>query len=145
MKSNKGITLMSLTVYIIVMLMVVGVISTISSFFYTNVVSLRYNGDNAQEYSNFNMFFLEETKTHGNKVLEINNESENPKYIVFSTGNKYTYQDNAIYKNSARICENVTNFDIKQTNAYGNNIIEVLIEIGNENSYIKNTEYVLAN
>ena len=37
MKSQKGITLISLTIYVIVMAAVIGVVGIISTFFYSNM------------------------------------------------------------------------------------------------------------
>ena len=37
MKSDKGITLISITIYVIVMAIVVGVVAIISTFFYSNM------------------------------------------------------------------------------------------------------------
>ena len=40
MKSQKGVTLISLTIYVIVMAIVVGILSVITTFFYHNTKDL---------------------------------------------------------------------------------------------------------
>ena len=38
MKQEKGVTLISVTIYVLVMLVVVSIISVITSFYYSNIV-----------------------------------------------------------------------------------------------------------
>lgn len=57
MKSNKGITLISLIIYIIVLLMVMGLISTFTRYFYHNVNEITLSDNTESEYSKFTSFF----------------------------------------------------------------------------------------
>lgn len=140
MNGNRGVTIASLTVYIIAMLLVIAIIATITSFFYTNVSNLDTKSKNILEITKFNMYFIEETKKSKNKVLEV---AANKSKIIFSSGNTYTFQDECIYLNSIRICENVKNaqFSVDEKN----NIVSVLITIGSNLEYTKTTQYVLNN
>ena len=60
MQSQKGITLISITIYVIVMLIVVSVITVLTSYFYTNVDINSVSEDLNQQYTKFNSYFTEE-------------------------------------------------------------------------------------
>lgn len=136
MSSNKGVTTTSLIIYVIAMLIVIGIIATITSFFYTNVINME---DNAEEITKFNMYFLQETKKQNNEVTKLTTNS-----VTFSTGNTFTFQDNSIYFNSSKICENIKNlaFNIEEIN--DKKVINVLITLGENMEYTKTTKYVLS-
>ncbi len=139
MNSNRGITTTSLIIYVIAMLIVIGIISTITSFFYTNIISLDDSSNNVSEINKFNMHFLQEVKNTNNNVTKLSTNS-----ISFLTGNTFTFQDNSIYLNSNKICENVKNlaFSIEEVNR--KKVITVLITIGDNIEYTKTTKYVLS-
>ena len=139
MKSDRGVTTASLIVYVIAMLIIVGIIATITSFFYTNAINLEDNSSNVSTITKFNMYFLEETKNRNNKI--INNDS---KSITFSTGNTFTFQDNSIYLNSIKICENVKNMGFNVEKINNKEVINVIITIGENVEYTKTTKYVMS-
>lgn len=138
MKSSRGVTTTSLIIYVIAMLLVIGIIATITSFFYTNVINLDDSSTNISEITKFNMYFLQETKNKNNSIIQMKKNS-----ITFATGNTFTFQDGCIYFNSIRICEKVKNMelDIEETN--NKKIIKVLITIGKNIEYTKTTKYVM--
>lgn len=137
MEGNRGVTIASLTIYVIAMLIVIATIATITSFFYTNVNNLDTRSQNISEITKFNMYFLEETKKNGNKTMGVSD-----KQISFSSGNIYTFQDNSIYLNNIRICENVKNVIFSIEKKENREIISVLITIGDNLEYTKTTKYV---
>ncbi len=139
MKAEKGITLMSLMIYVISMVLVIGIISTITSFYYTNVMSLADEGENIAEITKFNMYFLQEVKNFNNQVKHQTETS-----ITFSTDNTFTFQDNAIYLNNIRICEGVKACSFKVEDKNSKKIIKVLLTIGENMEYTKTTEYVMS-
>lgn len=115
MKSNKGITLTSLIVYVIAMVIVVTTVSTITSYFYNNIDDLNSGTDSAMAYTKFNMYFTQEINTSKNYPALI---SETAEYIVFSkTGNQYTFKNGAIYKNQIKICDGISSctFEVDKT------------------------------
>ncbi len=138
MKSNSGLTITSIIVYIIAMMMVIGTIASITSFFYTNVTNLSDNSDNISEITKFHMYFLEETTQKGNSIVSIADTS-----ISFDTGNTFTFQDNNIYLNYVKICENIANLQFATEIVDDKTVIQVLITIGQHNEYTKTTKYVL--
>lgn len=137
MKSEKGITLASLIIYIIVMIMVLGVLGTIVNEFYENTDSMEKDTEEILEFNKFNTYFLKEIKSVGNSVDTISNSEK--KYILFSSGNSFSFSDNTIYYNSLEICKNVEdiNFEYgKYTNGEEEIIDESIIKI-----YIKFKEF----
>lgn len=139
MKNNHGVTITSLIVYVIAMLIVIGIIANLTSFFYTNVFNLEDESKNISEISKFNMYFLEEVKNSNNSIVEI---SENK--ITFITGNTFTLQDNSIYLNNIRICENVKNLNFEKEHINNKNVISVLITVGKNMEYTKTTKFVMS-
>jgi len=146
MQKEKGVTLISITIYIIVMLIIVAVITVLTSYFYRNVDINSVSQDLNQQYTKFNSYFTEEVNKKGNKLLEIGeteNESRNgtQKYIIFSSGNQYTYipENEGIYMNQVKIAQNITGCDFtsnKEEN--GKTTITVTIQgdnFGRETTY----------
>ena len=138
MKSNRGVTTTSLIIYVIAMTIVIGIIATINSFFYSNVMNLEDGSSNIAELTKFNMYFLEDTKKANNDIVKLSNNS-----ITFSSGNTFTFQDNAIYLNNIRICENVQNLQFSVNENSDKNIINVLVTIGDNMEYTRTTKYVM--
>mgnify|MGYP005762787443 FL=1 len=138
MKSNRGVTTTSLIIYVIAMTIVIGIIATINSFFYSNVMNLEDGSSNISELTKFNMYFLEDTKKTNNDIVKLSNNS-----ITFSSGNTFTFQDNAIYLNNIRICEDVQNLQFSVNENSDKNIINVLVTIGDNMEYTRTTKYVM--
>lgn len=109
MKKEQGITLTALVIYIIVMIIVLGVISTIINQFYKNNSSIEADTEEILEFNKFNTYFLKEVKAKGNKVDTI---SDN--YILFGTGNSFSLSSNKIYYNNVEICKGVQSLTIVQ-------------------------------
>ena len=146
MKSEKGITLISVILYVIVMLLVVTIASILTGYFYNNI-DINNTEQNANvEFTKFNSFFTEEINIRGNTILESDTEgtSTGQKYIVFSTGNQYTYIKNnkSIYKNNSKIASDIEEFNLKINNSDGKTTIEIELTSGN---ITKTTTYALKN
>ena len=108
MKNNKGITLTSLIIYVIGMTIMVGTIATLTSFFYKNINIGSINNDTTQ-YTKFSSIFSEEINRKDNSVVKCKKLSDGTSYIIFSSGNQYTFNKNSksIYKNNIKICEDI--------------------------------------
>lgn len=146
MQGEKGITLISITIYVIVMLIVISVITVLTSYFYTNVDINSVSEDLNQQYTKFNSYFTEEVNKKGNKLLkigQIESDTGNQNYIIFSSGNQYTYvpQNQGIYRNQVKIAQNITGctFSSKKE-ANGKTTITVTITGKN---FEKTTTYTL--
>ena len=111
MKSNKGITLTSLIIYVIGLTIMVATIATLTTFFYKNIDAGDINNDKTQ-YTKFSSVFSNEINRKNNRVLDcktLENDEAEESYIIFSSGNQYTYnkKSKSIYKNSSKVCDNV--------------------------------------
>ncbi len=141
MKSQKGVTLVSVAIYIVVMLIIVAVISRISAVFYKNVKNTTGQAGAYTEYTKFNNYLTKEINIKGNEVRACQNTSD-MNYIIFSTTqNQYSFvkSDNSIYRNKARICKNVDNCSI--TYDENTKIISVYLKINSVEYNLKYTVY----
>lgn len=144
MKSEKGVTLMSLATYIVLMMIVIAILATVRTNFQSNLKEINQQGTEVSEISKFNMYFLQEVKKQGNKINSISNNE-----ISFITGNKYIYRDNKIYLEdvtdgtSIIIASNIIKCVFDKSVENGKNIVSVTIQANNANETIN--EYVLNN
>ena len=60
MKTEKGVTLISVLVYVIAMVIVIAVISALTGYFYSNVDINTESQDISKQYTKFNSFFTED-------------------------------------------------------------------------------------
>lgn len=128
MKSQKGVTLISLTIYIIVMTIVIGVVAVLSTYFYKNTHSLSDKIDPLTEYTKFNSFFTDEVNHNNIKILDC---KEN--YVVFDNGVQYTYvpENQSIYRNQVKTTREVENCKFEQKIKNGKDVITVTLKIKN--------------
>lgn len=70
MKSQKGITLISLIIYMIVMVLVISTLSILSRFFFSNKNHLLDESRYISEYNKFNMYFIADAKRNKNATVE---------------------------------------------------------------------------
>ena len=90
MKKEDGVTLTSIIIYIIALLIVIGVVSTLTSYFYKNVDIDDESVLTNSQFTKFNSFFTSEINQPGIKVIE-KGENENVSYIAFSNKQIYTF------------------------------------------------------
>ena len=150
MKSEKGITLISMTIYVMVMLIVVTVMVILTSYFYGNVDVNSTETKLNQQYTKFNSYFTEEVNKKGNKVMgigETEDATNNTKqqYILFSSGNQYTFvpENKAIYVNNVKIAEDIT--DCTFSKVEQNDKVIIAVTIKGDNNFTKFTKYTLVN
>ena len=117
MKSERGITLISITIYVIVMTLLVALISIITNYFYKNINISSKQEEINNQYTKFVSYFSEEVNNPENKILEVkteNDETDNKiSYIIFSSGNQYTFvkQNKAIYQGKVKIASFIKDCD----------------------------------
>lgn len=142
MKSEKGVTLISLIIYVIVMAVIIAVLSVISTFFYKNIKDINDIAP-ITEYTTFNSYFLEEINHSNIQVLECGSK-DGQNYIIFSNGVQYTYvpENKGIYKNKVKICRDIDECTFTETIENGKNVVQVTYKAGTQQ---KNTKYILKN
>ncbi|MCI9039587.1 MAG: hypothetical protein HFJ29_06950 [Clostridia bacterium] len=110
MKSEKGITLTSLIIYLGVTLIVVTTITTFTSFFVSNMDEVRAQEEYAPEFNKFSMFFIADIKN--NRTAEVT-----PTQVEFEDGTIYQYNatEKVVYRNNTKITEKVDSFSFTST------------------------------
>ena len=129
MKSQRGVTLTSLIVYVISMVIIISVMAVITTNFYRNINNTNNTVEPYTEYVKFNSYFSNEVNESNIKVLEC---KEN--YIVFDNGIQYTFiaENKSIYQNKVKICKNVTSCTFSTEIKNGNNVVNVQFTIGDK-------------
>ncbi|MDO5556431.1 MAG: hypothetical protein Q4G09_07570 [Clostridia bacterium] len=150
MFQSRGVTLMSLTIYVVLLLITVAILATITSNFQGNIRNANKKGIEIAEINKFNMYFLQEVKRQGNDIKQpFNNFSSQ---ITFTSGNIYRYDSNSqtIYleneadrNKSIKIANNIEKCEFVQALENGKTIISVTITAINTESV--SYEYVLNN
>ncbi|MGN1269437.1 MAG: hypothetical protein ACI4UU_01010 [Clostridia bacterium] len=142
MRSNKGVTLTSLILYIMIATIVIGTMAVISSNFFFNVGKTRDQNEYAEEFNKFNMFFIQDVKNHN--TAEVTDTT-----ITFENGSIYIYNPTKknITRNGIVIAKNIENLQFS-TDTYTvkdtiKNLINVNMSIGKNNVFQKEIEYVL--
>lgn len=139
MRTQKGITLISLIIYVIAMLFTIAIISVMTSYFYKNIQIPNEEYSSLNEYTKFNSYFSEEVNKENNKVIEIvsySNDDEKNKdkqrYVVFSSNNQYTYipENKAIYQNNVKIANGIEKCEFNYKIQNGKEVVEIKLKIG---------------
>lgn len=139
MKNERGITLSSLVIYIVVMILVIGVMTRVSLMFYNNTQNLNEDTKDIIQFNNFNNYFVKELKSVNNKVDTI---AEDGTYILFYTGNSFSLKNKSIFYNDLEIAKNVNHitfeYYINSEGTQQNDVITVTVEF---NNYSKKMNY----
>lgn len=146
LKSEKGVTLIELSVYILVILAVVGIMSSISTFFYGNINIIRDTAKYAAEFDKFNAFILADVNNNNRVSVDLASKT-----IVFEDGTTYKYNQNdkSLYRGNVKISTNVKAFEISKktitVNSVDKDILTIKIIIGNstKNLISKRIDYTL--
>ena len=142
MKSEKGVTLTALIAYMTVLIIIIGIATTVSSHFYKNVEKIKETPQYIAEFNKFSMFFVADVKKN-TKINSISNSE-----LEFGDGTKYSYKSNAIYRNNQKIAKYIKQFSFTSSdyteNDFTKKIVNVTAEIGKNNETItRNIDFVL--
>jgi hypothetical protein len=151
MKKQKGITLMALTIYVVIFTIVIGIVSTLTSYFYKNIMHFDETTKSYSEINKFNMYFLQDIKENGTVVANLINDNNEENYIgitLYNSNNYETYiyefkaEDNAIYRNGNIICKNIK---LAQFKIEDENIICIYVETMGVANQVKTMKYAINN
>lgn len=136
MKKENGVTLVSLVVYVIAMIIVLGIMNSIITNFYNNTSTVQGNVQEIVYFNKFNTYFLKEVKSYNNKVDKIEDN-----YILFTSGNSFSISEGRVYYNNIKLCDNAQSlqFALEQDTE---NIINVTLRFKN---FSKSITYKLEN
>ncbi len=88
MKNEKGITLTSLVIYIVMLFIVLIMLGVIRNNFQNSIKDISEGSSIESEFNKFNIYFAKDVKIEGNKV-KINENNE----IEFLSGNTYGFNN----------------------------------------------------
>lgn len=151
MKSEKGITLAILVIYVIFFSIIIGLLAALSTYIYSNLEYINDDSVDVSEFNKFNMYFIEDVKTNTQAEIKqlMSDDGKNILQITFEDGDTYRYikEEKTIYKNRQKIAKNIQDLDAMQIEDATNNkkYIEVNIKIGakDETNYEQEINYVL--
>lgn len=152
MKSQKGITMLSLILYVASFVAVTAVVAGVTTFFYSNMKVMDTSIGSNSAYNKFNLYMVNECKKAGvslyaikdarptgiNEVSRLSNASAVPannSFITFldSNGNKnsfiYDESKKDLYYNSIKLADKVEDFQLELINSNGKDILNVFINI----------------
>ena len=141
MKEEKGITLIALIIYIILMTFAVAGVAAVTNSLYSNINNMDKDAEGAVDFAKFNMYFLNDIK---NNYVEVSNYSDNQIVLLFENDSdtpksiSYSVQEEGLYRNSVKICDDVQEVKIQE----GANENEIIVYLKIKN-YEKTTTYVL--
>lgn len=119
MKSNKGVTLTSLVIYIIGLVIIVGLMGSFTGYFYKNVSDVTMKQQAEEQYSKLLSYITKDVNS--DKLIFVKSGDDSIDYLIFKyddgTEHQYIYQDGNIYylditgQNEKKIllCNNVLN------------------------------------
>ena len=142
MKSERGITLTSLIIYVVITTITVIAIASFSSFFVSNMNEVKGQEKYAPEFNKFSMFFIGDVKN--NKTAEVTTNQ-----VTFEDGTVYQYRqsEKAVYRNSTKITEKVDSFSFssteEQVSSTNKRIINVKMSIGGKVNLKSGIDYTL--
>lgn len=142
MKSERGITLTALILYVVVAMITVTAIAGLSSFFVSNMNEVKAQEKYAPEFNKFSMFFIGDAKN--NKTAEVTTNQ-----VTFEDGTVYQYRENekAVYRNDTKITEKVDSFSFvsttEQISSTIKQIINVKMSIGGKVNLKNGIDYTL--
>lgn len=142
LKGEKGITLTSLVIYIIVFVIIIAIMANISNYFYSNIEGIKDSPKYVAEFNKFSMFFIADVKRN-TEIVTISEDS-----LQFADGTKYEYRDNSIYRNNEEISKYVKSFSFEKKpyviNSFSKTLINVSSTFGTDREQItRNIDFVL--
>lgn len=143
MKSERGITLTSLVIYVIGITIIFTVIANMTIFFNKNSRSIEYTANNSAQITRINEYLISDTQKENLKLIEVTNNT-----ITMQINNetvKYTYDtvSKGIYRNKVKIGNDVQNLEIKKDIIYDKTKLLLNITIGEQEQIQKDLEYII--
>lgn len=144
MKSEKGITLTSLVVYVISITIIMSIVATITIYFNKNTKEIRKNANNSNTITRVNEYLLNDVKnsisadiSQDTKILTLNKKNgQQVKYYIKSSG---------IYREKVKLCSNTKNTtNFQKEEIYNKTIIKLELNLQDLNEG-RILEYVITN
>ena len=145
MKNERGITIISLIIYVILMTFVVAGVTAVTTSFQNNINEVDKDAKSAVSFAKFNMYFLNDIKSKNVSIVSSSRDR-----IELSLENKdgdienvkYSVQNNCLYRNKVKICDGVKSATIIASENSGTTDETVIVRL-RINDYDKTTTYTL--
>lgn len=142
MKSNRGITLTSLVIYVIGLVIVIAVMGNFTGFFYKNLEYTTMSQNSNEQYSRFLSYITKDANS--DNLIYVQSGVQNVDCVIFrfSDGTEHQYitkNEKMYYINSQSdknekilLCEKVTTSSENVFN-YTDKTLNINLDIGNQN------------
>ena len=102
LKNNKGITLISLIIYRLVVIIVLSILTVVFSNFDKNKDLAEDKGKYIAELDKMALYFIRDSKNNLDANVEVDR-------VVFADGTNYKYEkeEKSIYRNKVKIAQNI--------------------------------------
>ena len=152
MRSQTGITMIGLVMYVTCFLVITGVVAAITLFFYGNSSLMSAELYSAADYNKLNLYLVKESEQKGNRVSEIalsnkqmglEDVDKNIQYIIFSNGDRFTLDsdNHLLYFNSVCLCEDVQSMKATLDYSSGKEVLSIKIGFTNKSYACKYTMF----
>lgn len=146
LKSEKGVTLLTLTIYMIVLTAVLGMMTVLSNLFYNNVYTLQDTVENAGDFDTLNSCLITDAKANTSVRVD-----ESTKTIVFGDDTTYTYneEEETIYRGEFKVASHVKYFNVTSSTKTVDNVekeiltIKIIIGDSTQNLINQTIDYTL--
>lgn len=143
MRSQKGVTMIGLIMYVTCFLVITGVVAGITVFFYGNSTLITEELYSAADFNKLNLYLVKESEQIGNRVSEILlvddvaggiETTEDARYVSFSNGDRLTFDSSThlLYYNSICLCEDVQKFKASLDYTSGKEVLSVMVGFTNK-------------
>ena len=143
MKSEKGITLTSLVIYVIGITIIFAVVANLTIYFNKNSRTIEYTTNNSAQITRLNQYLINDTKKENAQITEANENI----IIIQANGEtiKYTYDKNSkgIYRNKVKIANDVQGFKVNKEIIYDKTKLLLNVTIGEQEQIQKDLEYII--
>lgn len=116
MINSKGITMISLIIYVIVITFILSGITAITTSFYKNVNEVDKGSESAVSFSKFNMYFLNDIKEEKAKIIDVTPDGRSIAISFIRDGKQqsvtYKLSSESLYRNQVKICDKVKDMKI---------------------------------
>jgi len=118
MKSNRGVTLTSLIVYIIVFTIVIGTVATLSGYFTSNTDEVVITTNSSEQYTRLTTYLSNDLNSINYSNINVGQDNIEVTFVDGSS-HQYVYNNNIIYYISKQevqvdktitLCKEVTNY-----------------------------------
>ena len=125
-RNTKGITLVSLVIYVVIMLMLIAIIAVFKNNIDKNIDSMGEYTSLVPQINKVHMYMLDEVNIKDNKVLKRNSSGS---YIEFSSGNSYMFSDGSLYKNSVEVLSDIIGGSFQVETENNNEVLYVNLSL----------------